>query len=152
KAVEVLKKIPRPDAALLAQPPDKLTPEQRQAVAVFRVGTLELARALRHAKQFKEAEDLLKEVIGTQDKQGWGYASLDFRKEVAYLHEAKGAEHKDLKAANAEWGQALKQWGSLFQIARGRLETPPKDPNGNVDNGRLLEMKNVFFDAYFDYQ
>jgi hypothetical protein len=159
KAVEVLKKIPRPDAALLTQPADKLQPEQRQAVLVYRVGTLELARAYRHAKQFNEADALLKEVIGTAEKQGWGYSSLDFRKEVAYLHEAKGADAKDPKAASAEWGLALKQWTTLFQIAQKRLENPPKVKRQTdegekevVDEGRFLEMKNVSFDAYVDHQ
>jgi hypothetical protein len=159
KAVEVLKKMPRPDAALLAQAADKLQPEQRQAVAIYRVGTLELVRAHRHAKQFNEADALLKEVIGTPEKPGWGYGSLDFRKEVAYLHEAKGADAKDPKAANTEWGLALKQWASLFQIAQNRLVKPPtvrrQTDEGEkevVDEGRFLELKNVFFDAYFDHQ
>jgi hypothetical protein len=159
KAVEMLKKIPRPDAALLTLPSEKRTPEQQQAVSAYRLGTLELVRAQRHAKQFAEADALLKEVIGTPEKQGWGYSSLDFRKEVAYLYEAKGAAAKDPKAASTEWAQALKQWASLAQIAQQRLAKKPtvkrQTDEGEkevVDEGRFQEMKNVFFDAYLDHQ
>lgn len=159
KAVEILKKIPKPDPAWMTAPADKLDQAQRQAVAYYRVGTLELVRAHYHAKQFKEAEDLINGVIGTQEKPGWGYSSLDFRKEKAFLHEAKGASETDPKKATAEWGLALKQWTSLFQLAQSRTAKPPtvkrQTDEGEkevVDEGRLLELKNMAWDVYLDHQ
>lgn len=154
RAVEVLRKIPAPDPAV---PAKDQTPDQQRAAAVHRVGALNLVRALRGAKQFKEADDLLKKAIGTPDKPGFASNSLDFRKEVAYLYEAQGADEPDLKKANALWGQALREWNGLYGIARKRLgdaeakrakaDVPETDkPSGAA----VLTMKNAFYESYFD--
>lgn len=148
KAVEVLRKLPKlENPALLAQPADKLSPEQRQQVAIFRVGTLHLARAHRMAKQYAEADAILKDAMGTADKPGWGYNSLDYRKEVAALFEARGAEEPDPKAANGLWGQALKEWTVLYSVARKRYSDA--DPT-KVQGAQLLELKSAFFEAFLD--
>ncbi|MFO0797402.1 MAG: hypothetical protein U0804_07975 [Gemmataceae bacterium] len=147
KAVETLAKVPRP-ANLGAPPADDAA---RVAAAQFRRAALDTARAQRMAKKFDPAEKLLAEAVGTKEKQGWAYSSLDFRKEACYLAEARGAETKDAKEANKHWGTAVKGWNELQAIARNRLTAPPpKDMNGQVDNNKVQQNKNAFYDAYFD--
>ena len=130
-------------------------------MAVFRVATLHLARALRGAKQYPEATSLLTKAIGTPEKPGWGYTSLDYRKEVAYLFEAQGGDEADLKAANKLWGQGQQQWNSLFGIARKRLADaqnqlakemidPPPPGAPRMTGAQIIVFKNAFYEAFFD--
>lgn len=148
KAEEALAKVPRP-ADLTAPPP---TDEARRQVAQYRRAALDTARAKRMGKKYDDAEKLLSEAIGTKDKQGWAFSSLDFRKEACHLAEARGADEKDAKAANKHWGTAVKGWTELLTVSKNRLTAPPpKDANGNVDNNAVQRMKNAFYDAYFDY-
>jgi hypothetical protein len=153
RAVESLRKIPAPaDPALLAKPTAELEDDQRQTVLLYRRAALELARALRGDKKYDEAAALLKDAMGTAENQKWAFASLDFRKESAYLAEARGAEQADPKAATAHWGEAVKEWTTQVTIARNRLsKEPPKDANGNTDNATVQRYKNAFFDAFFEY-
>ena len=64
------------------------------------------------------------------------------------MFEDKGAAAPDARAANAEWGRALKEWTTLFGIQRYRLSNPPKD----VDPDKMKQFRNSFADAYFDVQ
>lgn len=124
----------------------------RRQAGQFRRATLDLVRARRMGKKFDEADKLLAESMGTKEKQGWAFSSLDFRKEVAYLAEARGTEEKDAKAASKHWGAAVKEWTGLLTLARNRAAAPPpKDANGNDDNATVQRNKNAFYDAYFDY-
>ncbi|HYH69476.1 MAG TPA: hypothetical protein VD866_32575, partial [Urbifossiella sp.] len=152
KAVNALKNIPRP--ATWPTPPAAGDDEARFAANRYRRAMLDTARAQRLGKKFPEAEKHLAEAMGTKDKPGWAYTSLDFRKEVCHLAEARGADEKDAKAANAHWGRAVKGWNELAGIARSRLSQPPKkkDADGNdvIDDAKLLQYKNDFYDAYFD--
>jgi hypothetical protein len=156
KAVEALKKVPPPkDPGWLNLPSAKLPDDEaRRQVAEYRRAVLELIRAHRLAKQYIEADNLLKAALGDQAKPGWAYTSIDFRKEVAYLFEARGAD--DPQNARTLWGWALKEWNELYAITRNRVERdlkdPPKDANGNVDNLTMQRNKNAFFDAFFDVQ
>jgi len=152
KAADTLRKIPAPDAAALARPLAELkTDEERRPVLLYRRATLELVRALREGKKLPECEALINAAMGTQEKQLWAFASMEFRMEKAHLFEAKGAAQADAKAANVEWGNAVKEWTTLVNIFRKRLEVVPKDKNGNVDNAAVLRNKNAFYDAFFDY-
>jgi hypothetical protein len=147
KAVNALKTIPRPATLTPAAGDD----EARFAANRYRRATLDTARAQRLGKKFPEAEKVLAEAMGTKDKQGWAYNSLDFRKEACYLAEARGANEKDVKEANKHWGLAVKGWNELAAIARNRLtQPPPKQANGELDNAAILRNKNDFYDAYFD--
>ena len=147
KAVNALKNVPRP--ATLTPPPGD--DEARFAANRYRRAALDTARAHRLGKKFPDAEKHLAEVMGTKDKPGWAYSSLDFRKEVCYLAEARGANEKDVKEANKQWGAAVKGWNELAGIARNRLsQPPPKQANGELDNAAVLRNKNDFYDAYFD--
>ena len=163
KAVESLKKVPPPKDMTWLMPTGKLPTEEpqlteaRRQVSEYRRATLELVRALRAAKKYPEADALLKASMGTAEKQGWAFPSLEFRKEVAYLHEAQGADAgANAKAAQTEWGLALKEWNSLYGITRGRVERdlkdPPKNAGGNVDNQAMLRNKNTFFESFYDVQ
>jgi hypothetical protein len=153
EAEAALARVPRPaDAAALAAPATVMDENVRRQAGQFRRATLDLVRARRMGKKFDEADKLLAESMGTKEKQGWAFSSLDFRKEVAYLAEARGTEEKDPKAASKHWGAAVKEWTGLLSLARNRAAVaPPKDANGNDDNATIQRNKNAFFDAYFDY-
>src|SRR5262249_53358810 len=94
-AIATLQKIPPPaQPAWLSMPAaefNKLEEKDRQATTRYRAACLHLIRAHRLAGQFDAADAMLKEIIGEQSKPGWGFSSLIFRKEVAYLWEARGA-------------------------------------------------------------
>jgi tetratricopeptide (TPR) repeat protein len=174
KAIETLKKVPPPEfAEWKTTPPDKIPPEIRGKVTnqirEYSVSQWNIAKALREAKRFSEAEKFLQEIIGTQDKQGWGWGRLYFRKELAAVYEDRGASAADVKAANPEWGKALQIWTTLWGIQKSRLsKIPPaeKMPDATAaeevkqawaDKEKLRheeerQAKNAFADAYFEMQ
>ena len=107
-----------------------------------------IARALRELKKFDEAEKMLLEIIGTNEKPGWGFSRLYFRKELAMVYEDRGASIADVKAAGAEWGKAKQIWEGLFGIYKNRLgKIPPM-----TTPEEIKQMRNAFADAYFDLQ
>jgi hypothetical protein len=166
RAIETLKKVPDPGEAVLKAAADrekaeKLTPEQKQAVGLYRVAVLHTARALRGAKQYKQADDLLKRAIGTAKDPGWGSNSLDYRKEVAYLYEAQGADEADPKAATKMWGMGQQQWNQLFGVAQTRLKNvqnqfakekadPPPPGSKRLTEADVVAAKNGYYEAFFD--
>lgn len=155
KASEALKKVPPPkNLAWLTMPADKLQDDEKRQVAEYRRATLELARAYRLGKKYVEADNVLKSSMGTREKPGWAFSSIEFRKEVPYLFEARAAEEPNPKPAKELWGLALQEWNGLYTMMRNRvqedLKTPPKDANGNVNNQLILQHKNAFFESFYD--
>jgi tetratricopeptide (TPR) repeat protein len=147
EAAAALAKVPRP--ANVAMPADDAA---RIVASQYRRAALDTARAKRMGKKYDEADKLLAEAMGTKEKQGWAFSSLDFRKEVAYLNEARGADEKDVKTASKHWGTAVKSWNEMLTITRNRMTgPPPKDADGKEDNAAIQRGKNAFYDAYFDY-
>lgn len=124
------------DSSVLAQPPAPTTDEERRAV-------LELVRTYRLAKNFPAAEKLLNDAIGTAAMPGWAN-STDFRKEVAYLHEARGAALKG-KAAKDEWSKALREWSTLANLLRNQSSMLP------AASGRLAAL-NSYIEVYLLHQ
>lgn len=152
KALETLKLIPKPEFANWATAkPEEIPAELRGKVQnqtrEYAVAQLGIAKALRETKQFPEAEKMLTEIIGTNDKPGWGSGRLYFRKELAAMYEAKGAGTAVPKEANAEWGKASREWNTLFSIASTRLRNA-KDAAPE----QLAELRQGFADAFFDAQ
>src|SRR5262249_51557395 len=103
---------------------------------------------LRLLGKHAEAESLIAAAIGTAEKKGYAYVSLDFRKERALLNEAKGAATADVKAAGAEWRKALDEWTTLFRVAEKLVRDRPAD--ARPEQARLA--KSAYFDAYFEIQ
>lgn len=152
KAEEMLKKVPPPANPDLLKPNAQVPDSERQKVGEYRRATLELARCYRESKKFNEGQAVIQAAMGTKEKQGWAFSSLDFRKEHAYLNEARGAAEADPKKAKEYWGNAVQEWTLLVTVARKRLETEPKDATtGRPDNAAILRNKNAFYDAFFDY-
>jgi tetratricopeptide (TPR) repeat protein len=153
KAIETLKKIPVPEFAGWEQKkPEEIPQEVRGRVTGqirdFSVAQLTIARALREGGKLDEAEKMLLAIIGTAEKQGWGYGRLYFRRELALVYEGKGKAASDPKVANTEWGKALKEWTTLFNIHKNRLQNPPKDASPE----QMKQYRNAFAEAYFDVQ
>jgi hypothetical protein len=146
---------PKPDAALVKEQAElekkvaaiPMGLEQRHPAQMrdYAVAQLGIARALREGQKFDEAEKMLREIIGTPDKPGWGSGRLYFRKELATLYEEKGATVADPKAANPVWGQALREWTTIFNIHKARLQKPPPKAD-------MVDLRNAFADAFFDVQ
>lgn len=161
RAIETLRKVPDPGPEVLGIPAAKQTPEQQRAVTLYRVAVLHLVRAYRGDKKYKEADEILKKAIGTSDKPGWGSNSLDYRKEVAYLFEAQGADEADAKKATQLHGQGMAQWNSLFGVARKRLsdvqnqfekekKDPPPPGSKRLTEADVTAAKNAYYEAFFD--
>ncbi|WP_246522824.1 hypothetical protein [Gemmata palustris] len=153
EALETLKKVPAPTYPDWDKKKPEEFPEADRGKVLNQVrdhalAQHSIAKAQIELKQFAEAEKLLKGVVGTPDKPGWGANRLYFRKALAELFEAKGAAEPDPKKANAEWGQAVREWGAQVGMQRNRLSNPPKDATPD----QLAQFRNAFADAFFDVQ
>jgi tetratricopeptide (TPR) repeat protein len=132
--------------------PNKLPPgnqDKEKFIALvrnYRPAQLFTARCLRGLNKFADAEKLLTAAIGTGDKSGFAYLIPDFRRELAFLYEAKGASLNG-KPSQDEWGKALKEWTTLFNFSKNEL-SKLKDPTPE----REKQVKSRFFDAYFEIQ
>jgi hypothetical protein len=143
----------------------------RDEIRDYRYSQLHTARCLRMMSRFDEAEPLLNKAIGDQKVHGYAFFSVDFRKELGYLYEAKAATLTTPKQANDEWKKAIQQWSNLVIFARTALqktlELEAAKPNLKIffagllrmDTGGILEpasleqvnkVKNDFYDAYFE--
>ncbi len=153
EALETLKKVPAPTYADWDKKKPEEFPEADRGKVLNQVrdhalAQHSIAKAQIELKQFTEAEALLKGVIGTPDKPGWGAGRLYFRKALAELHEAKGAAEADPKRANAEWGLAVREWATQVGMQRNRLANPPKD----ATNEQMAQFRNAFADSFFEVQ
>ncbi|HET6575556.1 MAG TPA: hypothetical protein VFG68_18275 [Fimbriiglobus sp.] len=113
KAVEVLAKVPAPSAEDLAKKPADLDDTKRPPVLLYRQARLETVRALRTAGRFTDADQALAEAMGTKEKPGWAADDQAFRRELAYVLEARAAATPDGKQAAALWGEANQKWTAL---------------------------------------
>jgi hypothetical protein len=120
----------------------------RTEIRDYRIAQLYITRALIAGKKLDEAEKLLSTIIGTESARGWGFASQDFRRELALAHEARAASMSDVKAANPIWVQALNEWTTLFQFAQKRVKDLPPD----ADPVTVRAAKSAFFDAFYEIQ
>lgn len=151
KAEGMLRQVPAPaDPGHLTKPAADLDDAQRRAVGEYKRAQLDLARALRLGKKLADAEAALKAAMGPADKPGWAATAVEFRREVAHLYEARGAEAADPAQAKALWSEALREWTAQANAARKRLEAKPKDANGNPDNAAVLRYKNAYYEAFLD--
>ena len=135
KAVEFLKKIAAPaDATLMKRRPNEIAAEADQlAVLRYRNAQLEMARAYRLGKKFPEADAVTKEAVG-DGKPGSGWANnADFKREVAYLLEAKATDDPDPKSAVKLWGEARAKWTEMANQYFG----PLKNLSGGKNDPRL---------------
>ena len=144
KAVEILGKIPVPDEEQLKKKLADLDDKNRLPVKVYRQSRLELARTYRLNKQFTEADATLKDPLGTKEKPGWAATSGDFKREAAYLLEAKGAAAADPKEATKFWAEAKGKW---TELANEQLPTLRKLGAGKKDSRSafiaLLDLKQL---------
>ncbi len=153
EAIREFKKIPTPSQAdwatrKLEEYPQDIRGKVSKEIREYRFAQLYIAKALHGAKKFDEAEKHILAIMGPSDKPGWGYSSIDFRKELAGLYESKGASIADPKAANADWGKALKEWTTLFQIYRSLVsKITPETPKEQA-----RQTRSSFFDAFFEVQ
>lgn len=128
--------------------PQELRGKVTNQIREYSVAQLTIAKALRESKKFAEAETKLTGIIGTNDKKGWGFGRLYFRRELAMVYEDRGAATADLKAAGVEWGKAKQVWEQLVGIHANRLRNPPKDTSPE----QMKQFRNAYADAYFDVQ
>lgn len=115
----------------------------------YRFAQLYLAKSYRGAKKFDEAEKLLTAAIGTpaDEPKKYAYTSLDFRRELAAVYEAKAAAlAADAKAAGAEWGKAQKEWNGIEAFARVGLKALKADS----PREEVRRVRSAYLDAYFD--
>jgi hypothetical protein len=151
KAVEFLNKVPAP-AEGLDKPLGELDEAKRLPVVRYRNARLELARSYRAARKFADADKILADALGTKDKKGWGANDLNFRKEHAWLLEAKAAEQANPAAATPLWAEANKEWGTMGREYQSVLVKPfPKDEKAKNDLERLKsQVKPIYFDLFFE--
>ncbi len=128
--------------------PQEIRSQLDTEIREYRFAQLYLGKALREGGKLAEAESHMLAIMGTPEKKGWGYNSLDVRKEIATLYEAKGASLAEPKAANQEYGKALKEWSTLYSLTqRAAGELKPESPIEDV-----RRVKSNFFDSFFEVQ
>jgi TolA-binding protein len=120
----------------------------RSEIRDYRFAQLYIARALLATNKVDEAEKLLTGIVGTESARGWGFSSIDFRRELAHAYEARAAAQSDVKAANPIWVQALREWTMLFQFAQNRVKDLPPD----ADPVAVRAARSAFFDAFYEIQ
>ncbi len=164
RAIDILKEIPPPKTDDIPDLPPN-TPWWQVAVDTiadnlirnrfrdesrdYRTAQLYTARSLRELGRYDEAEKLLLSIIGTADKRGFGFASYEFRRELALTYEARAAAAASPKAAQADWRNALNEWTTLFRFAQAevsRLNPEEATPE------QIRRAKSGFFDAYYEVQ
>ncbi|MDY3561186.1 hypothetical protein R5W23_002448 [Gemmata sp. JC673] len=154
-AIETLKAVPAPtykdwDKKKADEIPQEERGKVTNQIRDYAIAQHTVIQARIDLKQFADAEKALNEILGTNEKPGWGAGRLYFRKALAELYEAKGAAEPDLKKASAEWGLAVKQWTTLFQIQNARLGSLQQQKGS--DPQALVDARNAFADAFFDLQ
>lgn len=148
KAVESLKKVPAQPPEKLAKPNDIQDPVEKKAVLEYRRAVLELVRAYRQDGNFAAAEQELNQAMGNAAKPGWAANSVDFRKEKAFLFEAKGASMG--AGGKQPWAESLKEWGALVNIYRGIVVAGPKPGAGG--GNAFNSAQNSYFEMYLMHQ
>ncbi len=135
KAVEFLKKIAAPaDATLMKKRPDDIPAEADKLAALrYRIAQLEMARAYRQGKKYALADAILKEAVG-DGKPGSGWTNnADFKREAAYLLEAKATGDPTPASAVKLWGEARAKWTEMANQYFG----PLKNLSGGKNDPRL---------------
>jgi hypothetical protein len=150
KAIDALNKVPAPaDRATIFRPQDVADPAVRRAALEYRRAQLELLRAYRQAGKFDKADAILADAMGAVGKPGWAANSIDFRKEKAYLFEAKGFAAQGAMA-KPPFAEAIKEWTSLVTVYRNQVVAgQPQGPGG----GNLyLASKNNYYEMLLYHQ
>ena len=146
KAAEVLTKVPAPTPELLAKPVNQIqNNDERVSVLMYRGSRLDLARVYRELKKFDDADKILKEAMGTDEKPSWAKKAQDFRRESIFLLEAKAAAEADPAAAGKIWAEATGAWNKYANEFRGALMAPlpaiPSLPTVPPDNALVSVQK-----------
>ena len=150
KAVDALKKVPAPaNLAMLAKPNEIADPVEKKTVLEYRRASLELVRAYRQSNKFADADAKLAEAMGEPAKPGWAANSVDFRKEKAFLFEAKGAAAPPAMAKQP-WGEALKEWTALVGIYRTIVSKGPQPGAGG--GSAYIAAQNSYYEMYLMHQ
>ncbi|HEY8506092.1 MAG TPA: hypothetical protein VIL46_16010, partial [Gemmataceae bacterium] len=86
--------------------------EERHAAAEKNARTVEflLAKAYREAGQYAKAQRTLDRIIGTREQPGWGYGSIEARKESFYLLEDQ-----------QKWREAVNGWASYARVWQNQI-------------------------------
>lgn len=126
KAIAVLSAMaPAPDEELRKPINQLQDPEIREQVIAHHISRLELARAYRGAKQFDQADQVLKDALGEDQKPGWT-RSLEYRREsVLLLEDRAEAGPADQQLAN--WKAALDGWTQIVREYQTAVTRPPKE-------------------------
>jgi hypothetical protein len=119
----------------------------QEQIRDYRITQLFTGRSLRGMNKYPDGEKLFTAAIGTGDKPGYAYSSIEYRRELAFIYEAKGASSADAKVAKDEWGKALKEWTTLFNFAKNEV-SKLKD----ADPEKEKEAKSRYFDTFYEIQ
>jgi len=173
EAAEVLSAVPAASPAELMVPSAEVPEARKEAVRFYKAASLYRLRALRQAqktaepKDFSEADRLVAEVVGTNDKKGWGFNNTEYKKEAFLLAEAKAAATPG-PAASKLWGEAVQGWSQLAQLQRSRLnlsqnklqeaekaskaapENPAVQANLNQARADVERAKASYFEFFFE--
>lgn len=139
KAIELLE-------GVLAKMPEPKTEEQTKFKAQAQYA---LARNARLGGEFKKAESVLAELIGTPQKRGVGYGTLEIRKERARLLEDQSL-----------FAPAITEWQTLVRLFVGQLPAiPPDVQEGDTNEVRQQKQKvrneamlkrRTYFDLFYE--
>ena len=136
KAVEFLKKIAAPADLTQMKKRDNEIPEEKDRLTVlrYRNAQLEMARAYRQGKKYAEADALLKEAVGDGKPGSTGWANnAEFKREVAYVLEAKATDDPNPATAGKVWAEALAKWREMSN----QYFVPLKNLSGGKNDPRL---------------
>jgi hypothetical protein len=155
KAIEILSKIQPPAEADLKAGYNTLPEEKKISVRLYRGARLELARAYKVAKQYDKADEVLTAALGTDKAPGWAKGSLEFRKEVNLVLEARATDETDTKKKGEYWGKAKQGWDKLANEYGGTLQALLRQPlskddpaKANQETRQRDSVKNTYFELF----
>ena len=156
QAAQILEKVPAPaNRELLNEKnPNAITNnDDRLSVIFYRGAQLELARTYRLSGKIQEAEKVLQDAMGDDNKPGWAKTAPDFRKEALYTLEDKAAGITTAKDAQPLWSQAAQGWAKIASEYQAYLRQPiPADPQKAAERKRIEpQIKALYFETFYEY-
>ncbi|MFL5328984.1 MAG: hypothetical protein ACJ8C4_08705 [Gemmataceae bacterium] len=122
--------------------------DDSQPVANYRFVRLALAREYRLGKSFDRAKEVLREMMGTPAKHGWGYDNFDVRKEAIALMEDESNHAGAARMATEMEGRlmdSVKEYDEKFAL---RKVKPTDAAQLDADLARLRPLRERFFEFY----
>jgi hypothetical protein len=132
-------------------------PGDETAIRAYRFCRLTLAREYRLGKDYSQAKNVLREILGTQQNKGWGFDNFDVRLEAIALLEDEGQFAGAVQMAvqmQKNLLDAVREYDAKVAKARQLRQQPEPDSAEQAnaldqDVQRLAPLRERYYEFYF---